>query len=81
MSKIDRPDTKIRGWKDKYRALGYKGFKWGGWQEDKKLHFFQRGDYSIGFEVVECRDSELFDNSEKDGRSSFQMLVDFGMTR
>lgn len=76
----DKPDTSVRGWKDKYRALAYGGFEWGGWLADEGLHFFVKGNYSTGFTTVKCRDSELFDGGA-DGRTSFHVLVDTGTTR
>lgn len=81
MSNSDWPDTSIVGWKIAYGGLSYKDFEWVGFCSDDGLHMFQRGDHSAGFTVVKCRDSELFDRSDKDGRSSFQMMVDAGLTR
>ena len=67
--------------KNYYRQFAYKGFKWGGWLADEQLHFFVAGDYQQGFKEVRCLESELTDKSKIDGKSSFQKLVDWGMTR
>ena len=64
-----------------YREINYKGYRWGGWLVDEQLHFFVSGTYTTGFTEVRCKESELTDASKKDGRSSFQMLVDLGMSR
>lgn len=76
-----KPNTKERGWKNKYRAIKYKGYEWGGWDADAGLHFFQKGNYRGGFTVVRCKEEELWDKSEISGNSSFQLLVDYGHTR
>lgn len=81
--KKDRPDTRKQGWKDIYRQKAYNGYVWGGWLEDEGLHMFQK-EYRVDglprYTVVKCRDSELFDTNDN-GKSSFQLLVDYGMTR
>jgi hypothetical protein len=67
--------------KSHYKQITYKGFKWGGWLADEQLHFFVAGSNQKGFREVKCLESELTDISKIDGKSSFQSLVDWGMTR